>query len=538
MKLLRSRRPLILGKNGAVASNHPVATAAGLQVLQAGGNAADAAVAMALTLGVVEPHMSGLGGDGFYQFHDGLSGRGRVYNGSGMAPAATSTSSSWPDGMALQGAGSVSVPGAVGALYRLHECHGQRPWSSLFSPSIEAARHGFGVTDAFRRFAINNVEKLRREPLTSRLFLRHGAPPEGGDYLVQGELSDSLEELAEGGAESFYRGRLARRLMADFQESGVPISASDLASYHCEEQEPLSVDYRGFTVRQTPPNSMGFTLLQELQILRNFDLAGLGYLSANTLHLMIEAKKLAFADRERYATDPRTRSIPMDMLLSDEHARTLAALISSEQAAELPISQLAVSGSDTTYFCVIDADGSAVSGIQSLNNAFGSGVTAPSTGVLLNNRMACWHLQDDHPNRMAAGKRVRHTMNAPIVLRDGKVWALFGTPGADDQVQVNMQVAVGLIDFDIDPQHVVESPRWSSDQVGQEANWPHGGGDLLTVEADMPPATLDGLRALGHKLRVVPPLEGPCSVACIRVLENGAYAVGSDPRRDGWGAAF
>ena len=195
-------------------------------------------------------------------------------------------------------------------------------------------------------------------------------------------------------------------------------------------------------------------------------------------------------------------------------------------------------GDNTTYFCVIDSTGSAVSAIQSLNNAFGSGVTTERTGVVLNNRMACWHLDKGHPNRFEVGKRVRHTMNAPLVLRDGKVWAMFGTPGADDQVQVNLQIATGLIDFGLDPQRVVEAPRWSSSQTGQESNWPHGGNDMLTLEADTPAKTLDGLRAQGHALNLVPALEGPCSVACIRVLDNGAYAVGSDPRRDGWGATF
>jgi gamma-glutamyltranspeptidase/glutathione hydrolase len=538
MRLERSHRPVLFGRRGAVASNHPVATQAGLDVLRAGGNAADAAVAVALTIGVVEPQMSGLGADGFYHFHDAATGAGTVHNGSGRPPAAVVVSSFTTSGMPLAGPASVSVPGAIGALHQMHQRHGRLAWSALCRPAIDAAREGFGATNTFRRFAGMSSDRLLQDRASTAVFLRDGEVPAGGEFIVQARLAQTLEELAAGGAESFYRGSLARRLVADFARSGVAIDASDLAAFEPEEQVPISIGYRGFTVRQTPPNSMGFTLLQELRIVEQFDLAACGFMSAEATHLLVEAKKLAFADRERFATDPRHRAVPLDTLLSDAHARKLAAKIAPDRAAQIPLRPMPPAGDNTTYFCVIDAAGNAVSAIQSLNNAFGSGVMAEDTGVLLNNRMSCWHLDDLHPNVLRPGKRVRHTMNAPMVLRNGKVWALFGTPGADDQVQVNLQVATGLIDFGIDPQRVVEAPRWSSNQPGQEANWPHGGDHVLSLEADTPAATLDGLRARGHALRLVPPLEGPCSVACIRVLDNGAFAVGSDPRRDGWGGTF
>ena len=265
----------------------------------------------------------------------------------------------------------------------------------------------------------------------------------------------------------------------------------------------------------------------------------MGFLSADAVHVMVEAKKLAFLDRERHAGDPRSARIPLERLLSADYAHSLAARIRTHAAAHVPLAGAHRSaGQDTTYFCVLDAQGNAVSGIQSLNNAFGSGVTLPSTGIVLNNRMTCWHLDPAHPNALQPGKRVRHTMNAPMVLRDGKVWALFGTPGADDQVQVNLQMATGLIDFGRDPQSLAEAPRWSSDQHGQEANWPHGGSDALTLESSMPADTLAGLRARGHHVVEVPPLDGPCSVAVLRALDDGGCAAGSDPRRDGWAAAY
>jgi gamma-glutamyltranspeptidase/glutathione hydrolase len=260
-------------------------------------------------------------------------------------------------------------------------------------------------------------------------------------------------------------------------------------------------------------------------------------LSADVAHTLIEAKKLAFVERERCGGDPSFVTTPTDVMLDDARLKFLAENIDLGKSTCRPV-RLPTGDGNTTYFCIVDQWGNAVSAIQSLNNSFGSGVTLDRTGILLTNRLNCWHLDPAHPNYLVAGKRVRHTMNAPMVLKDGKVWAVFGTPGADDQVQTNLQVAVGLIDFDLDPQSLVEMPRWSSSQAGQAANWPHGGDDALTIEATFPEEARLELKRRGHELVEVPYLEGPCSVACIRVLENGAKVAASDPRRDGWAAAY
>lgn len=539
MKTLRSHRPLIMGQRGAVATNHPMATQSALDVLRQGGNAFDAAVAASLTLGVVEPHMSGLGGDGFYHAFDASLGHGLVYAGAGTSPAVYQHADFKVDGMPLRGPRSVSIPGSLAALYRMHEKHGSLPWSRVCSPAIEAAEAGFAVTHAFQRFARNNLEKLQGDRVAAATFLHEGSVPQVGFWVVQPALARTLARIAAHGADDFYRGEIANQLVRDMQARGVPMTRHDLSAVEADEQVPLMVSYRGFSVAQTPPCSMGFTMLQELLVLEHFDLGKYERLSPEVLHLMVEAKKLAFADRERYACDPRTGHIPLEKLMSSEYGAELAARICVEKAlqADLPAERPSAGG-DTTYFCVVDEQGNAVSAIQSLNNAFGSGVVLSETGVTLNNRMTCWHLHPEHPNCFAPGKRVRHTMNAPMVLKDGKVWALFGTPGADDQVQVNLQMAVGLIDFDQDPQSLVESARWSSDQIGQEANWPHGGQNVLTVESSLTSGSVQGLRALGHVVREVNPLEGPCSVAMIRALDGGGWAAGSDPRRDGWAAAY
>ncbi|MBV1796341.1 gamma-glutamyltransferase [Siccirubricoccus sp. G192] len=532
---LRSHRPLIMGRRGAVASNHPVATQAGLDVLREGGNAVDATIATSLALGVAEPHMSGLGGDGFYHLHGAATGLAVTVNATGAAPLAA-TPERYREGIPVQGPLSISTPGLLAGLASLHAGFGSLPWARLCAPAIEAARDGVAVTHAYRHFAGEQRTRLLPDAASRARFLGpEGAPPELGSLLVQPELAATLEEIARDGAEGFYRGGLARRLAAGIAAAGGLLAAADLAGCEAERQSPLSIPWQGFEVRQTPPNSTGFTFLQMLRILDRFDLAGLGRETPALIHLLVEAKKRAFLDRERHGRDPRGGAIPLDLLLSEAHAAELAAAIDPGRAAHLPVRPMPES--DTTYFCVVDAAGNAVSAIQSLNSGFGSGVTAGDTGILMNNRMAYWHLEEGHANRLTPGRRVRHTMNAPLVFRDGRLWAAFGTPGADNQVQVNLQILVAMAVFGLDPQQAVEAPRWTSSQPGQAANYPHGGTDLLTLEAGLAEAA-PGLEALGHRVAVVPALEGPCSVAAIRLLENGIRMAGSDPRRDGWAGAY
>jgi gamma-glutamyltranspeptidase/glutathione hydrolase len=290
-------------------------------------------------------------------------------------------------------------------------------------------------------------------------------------------------------------------------------------------------------VLEAPPNSTGFVLLEELKILEHFDLAAMGLLSPDLVHVMVEAKKLAFADRERWAADPRTVTAPLQEFLSAGYAAQLAAGIDMRRTA--PTRLATTAAGETTYFCTADGDGNAVSGVQSINSGFGSGVIAGDTGILLNNRMAYWHLDPGHRNRLRPGRRVRHTMNPPVVLKDGALWCVFGTPGADNQVQINMQVLTAMIDFGLDPQQAAELPRWTSNMSGQYANWPHDGEDTLTIERRFPYAVRAELARRGHPVKTVGDLEGPCSVEIIRRdAATGMLLAGSDPRRDGWALAW
>ena len=531
----RCHRPLIMGTHGAVGANHPLATQAGLDTLRAGGNAVDAAVAISLALGVVEPMMSGLGGDGFYQVHTARSGETRCWNATGAAPFAATVERFRSSGIAVRGPLSVSTPGCLAGVAAMHAALGSQPWGQLCGPAIAMARDGFAVTHHYRHFASEVRPILAADPRSRSVFLAGNEAPALASIVRQPDLARTLEEIADGGAETFYRGRLAKRLAAGMRAAGVLVEERDLAECQPQEQQPIGITYRGFRVTQTPPNSTGFTLLQILKIAERFDLAALD--PAQRIHVLVEAKKRAFVDRERYGSDPRFSEVPLELLLSDSHADECAAAIDRGHAADLPLAEPESAG-DTTYFCVVDKDGNAVSGIQSLNSGFGSGVTAGDTGVLLNNRMAYWHLAEGHANRLQPGKRVRHTMNAPMVFKNDALWAVEGTPGADNQVQVNAQLLSAMMDLGADPQQAVEAPRWTSSQRGQGANWPHDGDGRLSIEPGYGEDVLHGLERLGHRLNRVGPLEGPCSVQAIRIMSNGVRAAGSDPRRDGWAGAF
>ena len=496
----RCHRPLIMGRNGAVGANHPLATQAGLDTLRSGGNAVDAAVAISLTLGVVEPMMSGLGGDGFYQVHTAKTGETRCWNATGAAPFAATPERFAARGMAVRGPLSVSTPGGLAGVAAMHAALGALPWRQLCGPAIAHARDGFAATRSYCHFAAEGRPVLAPDARSSAVFLAGndtGVLPLA-QLICQPDLARTLEEIAQDGAETFYRGRLARRLAAGMRAAGVLVDERDLAECQPQVQDPIGIAYRGFRVTQTPPNSTGFTLLQMLKIVERFDVAALD--PVQRIHVLVEAKKRAFLDRERYGTDPRFGDVPLDRLLSDAYRRRMRRGDRPHARRRHRAGRARNGAGDTTYFCVVDGAGNAVSGIQSINSLFGSGVTAGDTGILLNNRMAYWHLAPGHANRLAPGKRVRHTMNAPMVFKDGRLWAVEGTPGADNQVQVNLQVLTAMMDLGADPQTALEAPRWTSSQQGQGANWPHEGDGRLTIEPEFGEDVLSGLERLGHRL--------------------------------------
>jgi gamma-glutamyltranspeptidase/glutathione hydrolase len=533
-------RPLVMGRRGAVATNHPLASEAGVAVLRGGGNAADAYVAAASTLAVVEPHMSGLGGEGFALVYPADGGEAVVVNATGRAPLAA-TSERFAAGLPSRGPLAAMTPTLVDGWWEVHRRFGTLPWSGLFDSAIYHARSGFAATRAYCRFASEQATALAADPLCAATFLSQGRTPSLGAPIRQSALAATFEALAQGGRDAFYEGETARELCRWMQTRSGLIDAQDLSGCRAELQAPIRTTYRGLEVLEAPPSSTGCTLLEELNVAQLFDLAGLAddlALPSNgpgLIHTLVEIVKLCFLDRE-HVGDTADSAERVSWMLSSKRAEQLALLVDADRAVPRPVRWPASLG-DTTYLAVADANGNVISGIQSLNDVFGACVIAGETGILLNNRMRYWHLEPGHPNRLAPGRRVRHTMNPPLVLKDGRPYLVFGTPGADAQVQANLQVLVSIVDFGLDPQQAVEAPRWQSFQPGADRNWPHEAPDRLIMEDRFPETTRAELARRGHNVVAVGPLDGPCSVNAIR-RHGDFWQAASDPRRDGYAIAF
>lgn len=542
-------RPVVAGMNGVVCAGHPLAAQAGVSVLGRGGNAVDAAIATAAALGVVEPNMSGLGGDGFIMLHDGASGRIQVVNATGPAPKRATRDAYLPNGIPLKGIRSVSVSGLVSGWMAAHAARGVLPLAEVFAPAIELAERGFPIS-AKLAASIADDPSLAEFPSSRAIFTRDGAPLRAGEILVQRDLADSFRLIAEGGARAFYAGPIARALGRCAVANGGLIDPDDLAGFEARWQEPIWTDYRGYTVYEAPPNSSGHVLLQMLGLIEAHDVAALPPNHAESIHLMVEAKRLAFADREAYLADPDYVDVPIEGLLAKDYLRERAREIDPRRrqpevragnpwryagrAPRLPESQ-----DDTTCFVVVDGQGNAVCQLQSIQSSFGSGLVCPGTGILLNNRMTYWHLDPDHPDCLAPGKRVRHTMNPVMVTRNGRLVLVCGTPGADTQVQTNVQVITHVLDHGYDVVEAVEAPRWRDLQNGTESTVPHTCANELLLEDRFAPETAAELRRLGHAVREIGPWAATGSEMMIQLdPTTGARFGAADPRRDGYAIGY
>src|SRR5919108_4142522 len=558
-----AHRPVVRGRRGVVCSGHQAASLAGLAVLQRGGDAVDAAVAVAAALNVAEPAMSGIGGDGFIMVYRRAANRVEVVNATGPAPALAARGRYLPGGIPLKGINSVSVPGLVDGWLAAHARYGRLSLGRVLEPAIALAAEGLPVGDRLAD-ALAAETHFARFATSQPIFWPDGRPPRAGELLYQRDLAATLRGLAEHGRDYFYRGPVARAIDALSQEHGGAIRYADLTSFRARWQEPICATYRGHLVYESPPNSSGHVLLQELNLLEGFDLAPLGWLSAEAVHLMVEAKKLAFADRERFLADPDFVAVPIEGLLSKPYAAERRRLIDAARAA--PPNSVAAGApgrvaayaraertEDTTCFVVVDGEGNAVCQLQSLQQGFGSALVAGGTGVLLNNRMTYWHLEPDHPDCLAPGKRVRHTMNTAMVFDPapgapaapgsgggpGALRLVLGTPGADTQVQTNLQLITALLDFGLNPVEAVEAPRWRHLQNPTESTVPHTCDDALHLEARFPAATRDGLAERGHPVRLIGPWAAVGSAMVIaHDAATGVLAGAADPRRDGSALAW
>lgn len=530
-------RSVVMARRGMVASGHPLASAAGLRVLMSGGNAIDAAVATAAVLGVVQPMMSGVGGDTFLLYYPAREGRVWVLNGSGIAPYAATREFFLDRGytrMPFRGMLSVSVPGAVDAMVTALERWGSGRFSlaQLLEPAIFYAEEGFPVTEKVSVWIAEAEEILKADPSTARIYLPQGRPPRPGEVLVQKDLAQTLRWIAQGGREVFYRGELARSIVRYCREHGGLLTEREFAEHQSEIYAPLETTYRGYRILTTTPPSQGLILLEMLNILEEFELSRLGWGSPDTVHLTVEAKKLAFADRLGYAGDPRFVDTPVGTLVSKEYARRRAREIHPSRASAEPRpGSLREELGATTYFAVADAEGNLVSYITSLSASFGCAQVVEGTGILLNNRAGRgFTLEAGHPNVIAPGKRTMHTLMCFMALhRDGRPFLVWGTPGGDGQPQWCAQVFTNLVDFGMNVQQAVEAPRWLSFPGTDPADLPAP--FELRMEPGFPEETIAELQQRGH--RVVPMSGFAGGAQVIRVDPAGVYHGGSDPRVDG-----
>ena len=559
-----AHRPVVMGRNGMVCAGHPLAAQAGIGILQQGGNAVDAAIATAAALNVTEPMMSGVGGDGFIMVYWKDARRIEIANGTGAAPYAATRERYLPDGIPMKGILSVSVPGLVHSWLDAHEKYGVLPLAQVFAPALDLAENGFPVTH-YLSAAIASDSLLCQFPTSQAVFTRNGQPLRPGQILYQKDLARTLQTIVDEGRDVFYRGRIAEAIVKFSEEQGGLLSMKDLADCSTRWQEPISTTYRGHTVYEAPPNSSGHVLLQELNLVEGFDIREMGCSSAAAIHVMVEAKKLAFIDREAYVADPDYIDVPVEGLISKDYARERAGLIDPQRAAydvrpgdpwrhqQRQRQGLAAARSgagqereDTTCFAVADRWGNAVCQLQSIQSAWGSSLIAGDTGILLNNRMTYWHLEEDHVDCLQPGKRVRHTMNPVMVFEgdqnggNGKLKLVLGTPGADTQVQSNLQIISHVLDFGMTPAEAVEAPRWKNNQSPTESNIPHVCEDELLMEGRFPPETMEDLRRRGHNVRALENWDGVVGREMIIQVdtETGALQGAADPRYDGYAVGW
>lgn len=526
---METRRPTALAASAMVATPHELATGAGLAALHDGGSAIDAVVAANAVLTVVYPDQTAIGGDCFLIYHAAAGGVLHGFNGSGRAPAAADRAALRAGGhetMPRRGIHAVTVPGTIDAWQQAVDRFGRLGLDRLLRPAIGYARDGFPVSARLAASLANAEGLLRAGDALCARFLPGGSLPRAGDRLRLPDLAASLDRIARDGAAAFYRGPIAEAIVAASDRLGGTIALDDLDRHRGEWVEPLTTTYRGTTVAELPPNSQGLTALIALNLA---ELVGPGaaWGSIDHLHPLIEAKKLAFRVRDDLLGDPVLSPVDSAGLTSKPFARELWRSYDPTRA------HAGTPGfvGDTVYLCAVDRDGNAASLIQSLYMAFGSGVVADGTGIVLQNRGASFTLDDDHPNRLEGGKRPLHTLMPAMLLRDGRLLGPIGTQGGDAQAQVQLQLVTDLVDHGLDPQQAIEAPRWVA-----------GGDDPRSValEGRFPAEAFAGLAARGHAVARGADWEPSFGHAqmILRDDERGLLLGGADPRADGLALGF
>jgi len=523
-----SRRSAVMSNSGIVATSQPLATQAGVSMLLQGGNAVDAAIAAAAALNVVEPMMTGIGGDVFALVYLSRSNELKALNASGRAPFATSLKTLQNLGyqkMPEIGIHTVTIPGALDGWCLLLDNYGTMTLAQVLAPAIELAERGFPVTEVIgHRWRVDRA-KLQANASAARTYLVDGRAPEAGEIVVQPDLAKTFKKIAQGGRDVFYRGEIAEAIVACSQENGGLITMQDLNDHTSTWVTPISTNYRGYNIYECPPNGQGLVTLLVLNILEGYDLQSLVHNSSEYLHLLIEALKLAFTDADRYVADPDFVDIPLEKLLAKSYAEQRRRLIDANKALQKVEAGVPHTEGDTIYLAVTDKEGNSVSFINSLYQGFGSGIVVGGTGICLQNRGALFSLEPSHPNCLEPHKRPYHTIIPAMVFKDGDLFLTFGVMGGFMQPQGQVQVLLNIIDFGMDVQTALDAPRFRYIQDNECA-----------FEPGFPSDVLQTLANKGHQ---IVKLDDPYSQqfggaqAIMVHPSTKALIAGSDPRKDG-----
>ncbi len=533
-----SRSP-VLSANAMAATSQPLATQVALDVMKQGGNAIDAAIAANAMLGLVEPTGNGIGGDLFAIVWDAKTEKLYGLNASGRSPQSLTREWFIENGytsIPSHGPLPVSVPGAVDGWYMLHDRFGRLPMKEVLKPTIDYGRQGFPVSQLIAYYWNRSVPILEKWPGFTEQFTTDGNAPKEGEIWKNPFLADTLEKIAEGGRDTFYKGEMARTIAEYMKTNGGFLSYEDLATHQGNWVDPVSTNYRGIDVWELPPNGQGIAALQILNIMEQYDVASMGWDSPEYVHLFTEAKKLVFEDRAKYYADPEFNKIPVQTLISKKYAKQRAQLIDRKKASKAYPAGERLEKGDTIYLTTADAEGNMVSLIQSNYRGMGSGMTPPNLGFILQDRGEMFSLDAGHFNVFEGGKRPFHTIIPAFATKKGQPWMSFGLMGGAMQPQGHAQIIINMVDFGMDVQAAGDVPRihhtGSSEPTGEQMT----NGGILNLETGYPYSTIRQLMRMGHKIQFA---NGPYGgYQAILKADNGVYWGATESRKDGHAAGY
>lgn len=536
-------RSVVMAQHGMACTSHPLATQAAIDVLKKGGNAIDAAIAANAVLGVTDPELNGIGGDLFAIVYDAKTKKLYGLNASGRSPYNLTLDILKQKGkefIPFSGPLPVSVPGCVDGWFTLHEKFGKLPMTTVLSYAINYARNGFPVADeaAFLYAYLKGL--YGNNPNVQQVFMPGGAAPKRGDVFKNPQLANSLEKIAKGGRDVFYKGDIAKTIDAFMKKNGGYLSYKDLADHHSEWVDPVSTTYRGYRVWELPPNGQGITVLEMLNILENFDFSKINYGSAEHIHLFTEAKRLAYEDRAKYYADPDFAKIPVDALISKSYGKARAATIDMDK----PLTTVTagddqqLKGGETVYLTVADDEGNMVSLIQSNFAAFGSGMVPDSLGFFLQNRGYLFSLHEGQNNTYAPHKRPFHTIIPAFVTKDDMPYMSFGVMGGDFQPEGQVEILMNMIDFGMNIQEAGDAPRIDHDGSSEPTGQAGGGVGTIYLESGFSEKTIRALLQMGYGVAAGTPGHFG-GYQCIKFdAKQYVYHGASDPRKDGMAAGY